>query len=95
MSYKVKRRKLNKNPDLARGVCSEKGGKKQLGVCSRYKVLKIIRLLNCKHQGSRVLAQKIMKMELSKVNLKRKQVKRGQLITGEEETSIIWLAVLN
>lgn len=57
--------------------------------------MKIIRLLNCKHQGSGALAQKIMKIELSKVNLKRKQVKGGQLITGKEEASIIWLAVLN
>lgn len=51
--------------------------------------MKIIRLLNCKHQGSGVPAQKIMKIELSNVNLKRKQVKRGQLITGEEDASII------
>lgn len=62
---------------------------------SSYKVLKIITLLNCKCQGGEVLAQKIMKIELSKLNLKRKQVKRGQLIIGEEEASIIWLAVLN
>lgn len=64
-------------------------------MCSWYRVLKIIKLLNCEHQGGKVLAQKIMKIELSKLNLKRRRVKRGQFIMGKEEVSIIWLAVLN
>lgn len=60
-----------------------------------YKVLKIIRLLNCKHQGSEAVAQKNRKIKISKLNLKRKQGKQSQFIISEHEAFTVQLAVLN